>query len=117
MPYKQKIDSFAALARELAKQPTLSDTLRAIVQYAVDNIDGAQDAAITVKRGQQRYQTVAATGELPLRVDAIQYEILQGPCLQALEQPHHVLRSDDLATDARWPEFGAGRPRPPRSPA
>jgi GAF domain-containing protein len=105
MPYTQKIDSFASMARELAKLPTLSDTLQAIVGYAAKTIEGAEHAAITVKRGEQRYQTVAATGDLPLRVDAIQYETLQGPCLQALEE-HHVFRSDDLATDERWPVFG-----------
>ncbi|MDQ1739292.1 MAG: hypothetical protein QOE53_944 [Pseudonocardiales bacterium] len=97
--------SFAKLARELAIKPTLAATLQAIVEHAAATIPGAEDAAITVKRGAQRYQTVASTGELPLRVDAIQYRTGEGPCLQALEQ-HHVLRSDDLGSDARWPTFG-----------
>jgi GAF domain-containing protein len=105
MPYYQKVNSFADLARELARQPSLADTLQAIVQYAASTIDGAEHAAITVKRGNEKYQTVAATGDLPLRVDAIQYETLEGPCLQALQE-HHVFRSDDLATDQRWPVFG-----------
>jgi GAF domain-containing protein len=100
-----RTDSFAQLARELATQPTLAATLQAIVDHAAATIPGAEDAAITVKRGTQRYQTVATTGELPLRVDAIQYRTGEGPCLQALEQ-HHVLRSDDLGSDARWPTFG-----------
>src|SRR3954463_2519758 len=104
MPF-DRIDSFAELARELATQPTLADTLQAIVEHATATIPGAEDAAITVKRGQQRYQTVAATSELPRRVDALQYQTLEGPCLQALEE-HHVFRSDDLRTDPRWPAFG-----------
>jgi len=95
---------FAQLTRELATKPTLAATLQAIVEHAAATIPGAQDAAITVKRGAHRYQTVASTGSLPVEVDAIQYRTGEGPCLQALEQ-HHVLRSDDLRGDARWPAF------------
>lgn len=97
--------SFAALARELAAQPTLAATLQAIVEHAAANVAGAQDAAITMRRGVRRYETVASTGKLPLQVDAIQYRAGEGPCLQTLEQ-HHVFRSDDLGVDDRWPAFG-----------
>lgn len=76
-----------------------------MVDFAAANIEGAEHAAITVKRGQQGYQTIASTGQLPLLVDSIQYETYEGPCLQAVED-HHVFRSDDLATDPRWPHFG-----------
>jgi GAF domain-containing protein len=100
-----RIASFAALARELATQPSLATTLQAIVEHAVATMPGAQDAAITVKRGSRRYETVASTGEWPPLVDAIQYRTNEGPCLQALAE-HHVFRSDDLGADPRWPTFG-----------
>jgi hypothetical protein len=58
-----------------------------------------------MRGGQQRYATVAATGDLALQVDAIQYRTGEGPCLEAMTK-HHVLRTDDLANDARWPVFG-----------
>jgi GAF domain-containing protein len=104
MPITRTV-SFAKMARELATQPTLAATLQAIVVHAAANIPGAEEAAITIKRGAQHYQTVASTGELPVKVDAIQYRTLEGPCLQALQE-HHVFRSDDLGTDDRWPSFG-----------
>ncbi|HEX8096111.1 GAF domain-containing protein [Jatrophihabitans sp.] len=100
-----RTESFAKFARELATKPTLAATLQAIVEHAAATIPGAEDAAITVRRGTQRYETVASTGELPLEVDAIQYRTGEGPCLQALQQ-HHVFRSDDIGSDARWPTFG-----------
>jgi GAF domain-containing protein len=105
MPFT-RTEGFAALARELATQPSLAATLQAVVEHAAAITPGAEDAAITVKHGTQRYETVASTGELPLRVDAIQYLVGEGPCLQALEQ-HHVIRSDDLGADDRWPTFGS----------
>jgi GAF domain-containing protein len=105
MPYIRKANEFAALARELARQPSLEATLQAIVEYAATTIDGAEYAALTVKRGDQKYATVAATGDLAIQVDAIQYQTGEGPCLEALTQ-HHVFRTDELATDQRWPVFG-----------
>lgn len=105
MPHRVRADNFAALAREFAKQPSLAATLEAIVVHTVATIEPAEHAAITVRRPGGKYQTVATTGELPLRVDEIQYQTQEGPCLQALTD-QHVQRSDDLASDPRWPVFG-----------
>jgi GAF domain-containing protein len=105
MPHRVRADNFAALAREFARQPTLAATLEAIVIHTVTTIEPAEHAAITTHRPGGKFQTIATTGDLPLRVDEIQYQTQQGPCLQALTD-HHVLRSDDLATDPRWPVFG-----------
>jgi GAF domain-containing protein len=104
MPYVRKANEFAALARELARQPDLAATLQAIVDYAARTIDGAEHAGVTVRRADS-YTTAAATGDLPRQVDAIQYRTMEGPCLDALTE-HHVVRSDDLAADDRWPVFG-----------
>ena len=67
-------------------------------------IEPAEDAGITVRKG-EGYTTAASTGPLPQRVDAIQYRVLEGPCLGAINE-YHVFRADDLATDDRWPVFG-----------
>jgi GAF domain-containing protein len=104
MPERARADKFAEIARELACQPDLATALQAVVEYAVRTIESAEHAAITVKRGQQAYRTVASTGKLPLAVDDLQYAAGTGPCLEALES-HHVVRVDDLATDNRWPAF------------
>lgn len=105
MPFS-RTESFAELARQLAAKPTLADTLQAIVEHAAATVPGAEEASITVKHRAARYQTVAATGELPRLVDALQYRYLEGPCLQAIED-HHVFRTDDLRSEPRWPRFAA----------
>jgi GAF domain-containing protein len=104
VPYPRKASDYADLARELAMQPNLRATLHAIVSYAAKTIDGAEQASITLRRA-SNCTTPAATGELPMQVDAIQYRALEGPCLDALTE-HHVIRSDDLGADQRWPVFG-----------
>ena len=62
MPYRARADNFAALAREFAKQPSLAATLEAIVIHTVATIEGAEHAAITIRRAGGKYQTVATTG-------------------------------------------------------
>jgi GAF domain-containing protein len=99
-------DQVAVLARELASQPDLPSTLTAIVQHASRSIEGAEFAAITVKAANgTAFRTVAASDDVPRQVDQIQYDTGQGPCLSALAAGG-AFRSDDIATDERWPEFG-----------
>src|ERR1700759_993323 len=63
---------------------------------------GAGHAGITLlRRGQ--FETPAATDDLPRRVDAIQYELGSGPCVDAVLDDT-IYRTGDLAGDTRWPE-------------
>lgn len=98
-------DKFAEVARLLATERTVDGTLRRIVAQATATIDGAEYAGITVRRGSDRYQTVAYTADLAVKVDNIQYEHDEGPCLTALHSVE-VTRSSDVSADSRWPQFG-----------
>jgi hypothetical protein len=95
---------FADLARELAGRATENDTWAAIVKAALRSIPGAEHAGITLLRG-GKFTTAAPSGDLPRRVDAIQYELSSGPCVDAILQ-QTVFRTGDLSEDPRWPEFG-----------
>lgn len=75
-----------------------------VVQFAAAAVPGAEHAAISLTNGTKPPETVAATGELPLQVDKIQYEVGEGPCMQALIQSDLVW-SDDLTIDRQWPLF------------
>lgn len=97
--------SFAELARELARHTSEDDTWTAIVQAALKAVPGAEHAGITILRG-GRFSTVAPSSELPRRVDAIQYELTSGPCVDAILQ-QCIFRTGDLSCDSRWPEFGS----------
>jgi GAF domain-containing protein len=48
---------------------------------------------------------VAPSNELLRGVDAIQYELTSGPCVDAILQ-QRFFRTGDLSQDPRWPEFG-----------
>lgn len=77
-----------------------------VVRFAAHAISGCEDASLTIIRGSQLPQTLAGTSELPYRVDAMQYETGEGPCLEALTESD-IARADDLTTDQQWPRFAA----------
>lgn len=64
----------------------------------------ANHAGITLLRANGFPESVAVSDPLPSRVDALQYTMRQGPCLDA-SRGDDVVLSPDLTTDRRWPDF------------
>jgi hypothetical protein len=97
-------EEFNNIGRQLSDSPTVETALPVLTQTSLRLIPHAECGAISrVRKGQ--FETVAESAELPLRVDAIQYELQSGPCVDAvLEQT--IFRTGDLRNDPRWPEFG-----------
>lgn len=96
--------SFADLSRRLGGLEGENATFEAIVDAAVHTVPGTQAAGVTVLRGDQ-FRTVAPSEDLVEQVDAIQYELRSGPCVDAiLEQT--IFRTGELENDQRWPTFG-----------
>ena len=95
---------FAELARQLANLPTEDAIWHAVVQAAMQTIPGAEAAGVTLLRG-KGFESIAPTSELVNAVDAIQYELRSGPCVDAVLEDK-VFRTHDLEHDRRWPEFG-----------
>ena len=98
-------DVFAEVARSLLAQEDVQQTLQKIVDLAVETIDGCDDAGITFLKGRQ-VSTPACTGDLPVKVDAIQYETGEGPCLDAIRE-HEIFHTGDLGRERRWPNFSS----------
>ena len=76
-----------------------------VVQFAAAATPGAEHAGISLITGHRRPRTIGATGELPMQVDQIQYELAEGPCVQVLIKSDLVW-AGDLSTDPQWPRFG-----------
>jgi hypothetical protein len=77
-----------------------------VVEFAVRSVPGAEHAGITLSRDGAHFSTIAATGDLPHRVDRIQYDLDEGPCLQALSLSD-IVWSADLSKEQQWPKFAA----------
>jgi GAF domain-containing protein len=59
-----------------------------------------------VVRGKRRLETPESSGEDAAACDQLQYELSQGPCLDAFDS-NALVRVDDLHSDPRWPQFAA----------
>jgi GAF domain-containing protein len=98
-------DRLAAIAR-LLDTGSGHETLQLIVDLAVATVPGCQHAGISFVHRRRKISTPAASDAVALRVDAVQAEVGQGPCLDAM-QDDQIFKTDDLSTETRWPSFSA----------
>ena len=93
------------LLAALAASGDLESFLADLVRLTARQTPNARACGLTLDRGEQAV-TVSATGPLARRADERQYEVDEGPCLQAL-RTGVVVRVDDMATEQRWGRFPA----------
>ena len=95
--------SVADLSGLLLNEEDQETTLRRIADLAVRSIAGCDAVGVTINDGGTP-TTQAATGGLVYEVDAYQYDIDEGPCLQAVLD-RNMVSVEDMASDERWPRF------------
>ncbi|WP_246199606.1 GAF and ANTAR domain-containing protein [Arthrobacter zhaoguopingii] len=100
-------EQMSDLARSLQAEKDEESILRHMVKAAIDLVPGAEEASITVVTGREAVQSHAPSDDLPERVDALQAETGQGPCLSAVFE-HRTVGVPDMATEDRWPRFAPG---------
>jgi GAF domain-containing protein len=101
-------DRLLDAARRMADGLSPSDldsTLRQITRAAVEVLPNVQYSSITVRHADGRLVTSAPTDDLLLRIDAVQYELQEGPCFQAAVDHAYVI-SSNLGADERFPQYG-----------
>ncbi|BDZ42151.1 hypothetical protein GCM10025865_14500 [Paraoerskovia sediminicola] len=96
----------SAAVRGLAAQDSLQSTLDSTVTSAVAMVDGCSAAGVTLVERDGEVTTPAASDGVAGRGDVLQYELGEGPCLDAVRHAE-VVTTDDLADDARWRRWGA----------
>ncbi|MFT5222216.1 MAG: GAF domain-containing protein [Glaciecola sp.] len=88
----------------MSTRETVDETLQLAVDLATELVRGCSIADIMLRRG-RRISTPVASSEKARAIDAIQQELMEGPCLTAMSHGEPVV-SNDLVNDTRWPEFG-----------
>jgi GAF domain-containing protein len=97
------VKGFARAARELYAAPNETELLRLAVDVAVRIIDGSDHAGIAVVQAGE-FSTPVAFDDVARRGDALQYQLHEGPCLDAVRWQETVI-SRNLSEEARWPEW------------
>jgi GAF domain-containing protein len=92
---------FARISRELMADPTPEVILQKVVDLAVETVDGCDFAGLSLRRGTGRVETPAASDPIVLRADELQYELDEGPCLDAIRVVDTFVIGD-TSTERRW---------------
>jgi hypothetical protein len=97
------MDSFVAALGERSED--LTQTQERLTVLARD-VATADCASMTVRYAdKRRVQTEAATEPAAEELDQLQYDLGEGPCLDAVMEPEELVVTGDLRGDRRWPTF------------
>lgn len=99
-------NAFAAALTELALSVHAgeADPLTVITQGAVDLIPGTEFSALVIPAGPGQLEARATAGDVTPEIVALQNELGEGPCLDAVSRPDPVW-VPDLPAESRWPQF------------
>lgn len=96
----------SGLARALNAPYDRERQLEVLLEVAVASMPEIDHAGISIAHADGRVETIAASDEMVHRLDAVQYELGEGPCLHAIEgEPVVVVQH--ASQDQRWPAFMA----------
>lgn len=98
------IRQLAEATRSMHSKATTQELLDEAVVIATEIIEGCDLAGMSIVNP-GGIDTPAGSGESLRRLDGLQFELMEGPCFDALRM-HEVVLSRDLAKEARWPSWG-----------
>ena len=97
---------FVRLSEELLNTTTVHGVLERVVNATRSAVPGADLVSVTL-RTDDGYTTPVYTDELALKLDEVQYDLGEGPCVESTRTPGlGVTFSGDLAKGIEFPRFG-----------
>ena len=100
---EQLADLMAEVAAALESPPTVGERLQLVLESATATIPGVEAASVTLL-DHGRLETLAGTDPVVYELDGLQYQLDEGPCVDAVRS-QDFQRADDLADDKRWPFY------------
>ncbi|MFC1435514.1 GAF and ANTAR domain-containing protein [Streptacidiphilus sp. N1-3] len=95
---------WARTALRLHAHDGVPETLGAVVDLVGSVVKGIDHAGVTVLRAPGVIDSAAGSDPLVRRLDRLQQDANEGPCLEAMSG-QDLVRTDYLAGDRRWPVF------------
>ncbi|HEY9290508.1 MAG TPA: GAF domain-containing protein, partial [Microlunatus sp.] len=103
-PELKYAQEFAALSQEMSRKEQEQPTLDRIVALAVETIDTCDYCGVTVRQPDGTLSTPAGTGPIVAEADRLQYQLDEGPCIDAVWNLDTYL-IPDLDQETRWPQW------------
>jgi ANTAR domain/GAF domain len=92
----------AAVARDLLNEPDVQHTLQRVVEAAAANLDREVWTSVTLVKQRRKVETPAASDDRAVQADHLQYDMEQGPCLDAIWE-QETFQIDDMTADEHYP--------------
>jgi hypothetical protein len=108
---RELVEALRSASHSLVERGSFDDldtTLGRIIVAAVDTVPGADGGSVSLAR-HGRIESLRATGDDLRKLDELQNDFHEGPCVSALDEPPE--RGAQLAVDLagddaqRWPQF------------
>jgi transcriptional regulator with GAF, ATPase, and Fis domain len=96
--------TFAEIAQELEKQPSLEATVDEAVRQAVELMPGCDYAGVSWLQEGQPIETLASTDDIAALLDKAQFELGEGPAVESLWDGE-TCWIEDMQAETRWPRF------------
>lgn len=98
-------EQIAAAARDLKGEDDPQSTMETAVRLAVGMVAGAERAGVSLAKRGHTLETPAVSDDVVTKIDLLQAEYDEGPCMDAIYKEPEVY-SADLTNDRRWPRWG-----------
>jgi GAF domain-containing protein len=93
------------LTRQVGETTDVDSVLEAIAAAARNSLDEVDHAGISIVHRDGTIETRAWTRDLVIDLDKLQYDLGEGPCLDAMHAEANVVHVDNVRHDQRWPTF------------
>ena len=101
------LTTFRAMSEIVYSDESYEGVYEALCRSTVELVDGCDHASLMLRRS-GRTRTVAASDDIARQIDAIEYALGEGPCLDAIDESEpdqHIC--SDLTSGSRWPVLAA----------
>ena len=99
--------ALAHAARTINEARTLEETLQTIAETALLSIPSVEHVGVSVLDDNGIAVTKAATSELVIELDNLQYSLGEGPCVDSMRDSS-VVAAPHIRHDQRWPRYVPG---------
>jgi GAF domain-containing protein len=98
--------TLARASETINESHTFAETLDAIVHATRTSLPEFPHVSISVRRRDGTFETASGTDQLVWELDGVQYDLGEGPCVQAVEDEPVVVVAH-LRHEQRWPAYVA----------
>jgi GAF domain-containing protein len=97
--------ALAHAARTINQARTPEETLQTIAETALISIPGMEHVGVSVIDRNGNPETKAATSELVMELDTLQYSLEEGPCVDSLIHGSTIVAAPNIRHAKRWPRY------------